>query len=71
MFRKKFVIIAALLLVFSVLIDGTNGATQYDWKLEKTKNGCQIYTSKSPARSTSPPSASRSLTPRWMRSAWS
>lgn len=50
MFRKKYTFIAVLLFIVAVMTDGTNGATQYDWKLEKTKNGCQIYTSKSPGK---------------------
>ena len=49
MFKKNLVIIFALIFSFVAVVSMTsdsNGQGKYQWKLEKTKGGCEVYTSK-------------------------
>ncbi len=50
MFTKKFYISAVMLGIVALMTDGTGGKERYDWKFEKTKNGCQMFTSEVPGK---------------------
>lgn len=50
MIRNKLCITMALMCAAAVFTGGTSGKTKYEWKLEKTKNGCQIFSSVTPGK---------------------
>jgi hypothetical protein len=50
MFKKIFVIMMALVIFISVISSGTRSGVNYNWKLEKQKGGCLIYTSEVPGK---------------------
>jgi hypothetical protein len=50
MVKRFFVIMAALFIFIAVLSSGGQSGAKYDWKVEKQKGGCVVYTSKVPGK---------------------
>ncbi|OHD64198.1 MAG: hypothetical protein A2176_00995 [Spirochaetes bacterium RBG_13_51_14] len=50
MLKRNGIVIAVLMLCVAVFSSGIQSAERYQWKLEKTKDGCQMYTTTVPGK---------------------